>query len=283
MVMRGARYPRIVRLVFMAALFVGSLWLLVLWLQPRMAFFPYRGVQRTPAAFDLPYTDLKIETPDGVTLHGWWMEHPEPRAQVVYWHGNGGNLALWLDVLADIRQRGFSVLAVDYRGYGDSGGSPSEQGIYLDAAAANAYYREHLQRANVPTIYWGRSLGAAVASRAAAADHPDALILESPFPNVRFLFRYNPVMLPLSFLSSYRFPTATHLESYSGPLLVTHGDADSIIPFAAGQRVFDRAPTSQKTFVTLKGADHNDMHAGHPDYWPAVERFIESLRGSRSR
>ena len=279
--MAGARYPRIVRLAFTAALFIGALWLLVLWLQPRMAFFPYRGVQRTPEAFGLPFTTLNIETSDGVTLHGWWMEHPEPRAQVIYWHGNGGNLALWLDVLADIRQRGFSVLAVDYRGYGDSEGSPSEQGIYLDAAATNAYYREHLQRGGVPTIYWGRSLGGAVASNAAAMHAPDALILESPFPDVRFLFRYNPVMLPLSFLSSYRFSTARHLESYSGPLLVIHGDADSIIPFAAGQRVFEAAATSQKTFAVLKGADHNDMHARHPDYWRAVDRFVEALSQSR--
>jgi pimeloyl-ACP methyl ester carboxylesterase len=110
----------------MAFLFVGSMWLLVLWAQPRMAFFPSRGVQRTPEAAGLPYSSLQVATADGVMLHGWWMEHPSPRGQVIYWHGNGGNLSLWLDVFADIRRRGFSVLAVDYRGYGGSEGSPSE-------------------------------------------------------------------------------------------------------------------------------------------------------------
>jgi fermentation-respiration switch protein FrsA (DUF1100 family) len=279
--MAGARYPRIVRLAILAVLFVGALWLLVRLMQPSMAFFPMRGVQRTPDAFSLQYETLQIETADGVRLHGWWMPHASPQAQVIYWHGNGGNLALWLDVLADIRQRGFSVLAVDYRGYGDSEGSPSEQGIYADAAAANAYFREHLYRDDTPTIYWGRSLGASVASRAAADDRPDALILESPFPDVRFLFRRNPIMLTLTYLGSYRFPTAEHLEGYQGPLLVIHGDADSIIPFAAGQRVFERAATTNKTFVVLEGADHNDMHARYPAYWPAVERFVEPLSRPR--
>ena len=66
----------------------------------------------------LSYVDLRIQTQDGETLHGWWLEHPEPRAQVVFWHGNGGNLSLWMDVIVELRRRGFSVLAVDYRGYG---------------------------------------------------------------------------------------------------------------------------------------------------------------------
>jgi len=281
--MAAARYPRIVRFAWLAFLFVGSLWLLVLWAQPRMAFFPSRGVQRTPDSLGVPYTDLQIVTTDGVTLHAWWMPHPSPRAQVIYWHGNGGNLALWLDVLADVRHQGFSVLAVDYRGYGASGGSPSEQGIYLDGAAATAYYREQLQRPEIPTIYWGRSLGASVASKMAAAQPPDAVILESPFPDVRFLFRGNPLMLGLSFLSTYRFPTTRHLQSYRGPLLVMHGDADSIIPFDAGKHVFERAPTSNKSFATLTGADHNDMHARHRDYWPSVDRFVEGLPAQKPR
>src|SRR5688572_7303666 len=100
-----------------------------------MAFFPTRGVQATPASAGLQYTDLKIAASDGITLHGWWLPHPSPRSQIVYWHGNGGNLSLWLDVLVELHRRRFSVLAVDYRGYGASGGTPSEQGVYRDARA----------------------------------------------------------------------------------------------------------------------------------------------------
>ena len=265
------------RLFLLAALLVLGLWALVLWAQPRMAFFPSRGIQQTPHIAGVPYTDLRIATSDGVTLHGWWMAHPSPRGQVIYWHGNGGNLSLWLDVFADIHRRGFSVLAVDYRGYGGSDGSPTEKGIYLDADAIIGHYAQHLRREGVPTIYWGRSLGSVVASYAAAKRAPDALILESAFPDARSLFAGNPLMLGLSLLATYRFPTSRHLEQYDGPLLVVHGDADTLIPFAAGRTVFDRATNRRKTFLTLNGADHNQMYADRPDYWPAIDRFIAEL------
>ena len=78
----------------------------------------------------------------------------------------------------------------------------------------------------------------------------------------------------LSVFSSYSFATSRHLEKYNGPLLVIHGDADSIIPFRAGKQVFERARGPQKTFAVLEGADHNDVHTGHPAYWTAVDRFL---------
>lgn len=263
--------------LFLLAALAG-LKLLVWWLEPRMAFFPWRGVQETPASFGLAYTEHRIATADGETLHAWWMEHPSPRAQVVYWHGNGGNLSLWLDVVADLRKRGFSVLAVDYRGYGASTGKPSERGVYRDGEAATSYFNERLRQPGSPVIFWGRSLGCAVASYAASRSAPDALLLESPFPDVGSLFARNPVMRLLSVFSSYTFATSQHLEKYSGPLLVIHGDVDSIIPFRAGRRVYDRAASPQKTFAVLEGADHNDVLTGHPAYWTAIDRFISSLK-----
>ncbi len=262
---------------------IASLWALVIWVQPRMAFFPMRGVQRTPESAGIPYRDLRIVTSDGVALHGWWMEHPTPRAQIIYWHGNGGNLSLWLDVLVDLRNRGFSVLAVDYRGYGDSGGSASERGIYRDADATIAYHARHFRRQNARTVYWGRSLGSVVGAYAAAASRPDALILESAFPDARSLFADNPLLLGLSYLSTYRFPTSRHLSRYDGPLLVVHGDADTVIPFARGQMVFEAAPSRAKTFVSLSGADHNEAYARRPDYWPAIDRFLDSAVFSADR
>ena len=252
--------------------------LLVWWAEPKMAFFPWSGVQETPAAAGVQYTDHSIRTTDGETLHGWWMEHPAPRAQVIYWHGNGGNLSLWSDVLIDLHRHGFSVFAVDYRGYGASTGRPSEKGIYRDGEAATAYFNEKLRKPQVPVVFWGRSLGCSVASHAAWKTPADGLVLESPFPDVASVFANNPVMRVLSVFSSYTFATSRHLEHYSGPLLVLHGSADSIIPFAAGRRVYERAATSRKTFVVLEGLDHNDPHTRHPEYWKAMDNFISAIR-----
>ena len=273
------RYPRpIVRLVVYLIVIIGAAKLLVWWLEPRMAFFPYRGVQETPGVFNVPFSEHKIPTADGETLHAWWLEHPSPRAQVIYWHGNGGNLSLWMPVFVDLHQRGFSILAVDYRGYGASTGSSSEQGLYRDGEAATSYFRERLAKKDVPVVYWGRSLGCSVAAYTATKSPPNGLILESPFPDVAFLFKDAFVMKALSIFSSYRFAISKHLESYRGPLLVMHGDADSVIPFEAGKQVFDRAPTAAKTFAVLKGANHNDVHASHPDYAAILDRFTSTLR-----
>lgn len=266
------------------AAIVLALKLLVLWLEPRMAFFPMGGVQETPASVGLAYEDLTIETADGQRLHGWWLRHPRPRGDVVFWHGNGGNLSLWLDVIADFRRRGFSVLAVDYRGYGASSGAPTEQGVYGDADAVVAEFHRRMRSPEVPVLYWGRSLGSALAAYAAAARPPDALVLESPFPDARSVLRGNPVFWLLSFLSSYRFPTSRFLESYDGPLLVIHGDADSIVRPELGRRVYAMAPTSRKVFVSLPGIDHNDPYfETSAEYWPAVDEFLGSVAPGRGR
>ena len=267
-------WPLIARLVIILL----ALKLLVWFLEPRMAFFPQSGVQATPAAAAVPFDDLRIQTADGETLHGWWLAHPEPRAQIVFFHGNGGNLSLWLDILVALWRRGFSVLAIDYRGYGASTGRASEQGLYRDAEAAVRVFRERLHKRGMPTIYWGRSIGAPVAAHAAARYKPDALVLETPMPDVRSVLRSNPILWALSFLSSYRFPTSRLLDGFDGPLLVIHGDGDAIVPFSAGRQVFDRATTSQKTFVVIPGADHNDLHIVDPAlYWGSVDRFTKGL------
>lgn len=252
---------------------------LVVWLlEPRLAFFPARGIQETPKDFGLPFDDVRIRTPDRETLHGWWLAHPEPRAQVIFWHGNGGNLSLWLDVIAELRRRGFSVLAVDYRGYGASTGSPSERGIYVDADAAVAHFQANLRKPGSPVIVWGRSLGTPVAASTVTQARPDALVLESPFADVAAVLRGNPVMRFLSLFSSYRFATLRLLDRYDGPLLVVHGDRDTIIPFSVGRDLFDRAPTRRKEFVVIKGADHNDLHVVDPAaYWAAIDRFVAGL------
>ena len=270
------------RLLLTAAVVAAGLKLVVWWLEPRMAFYPFRGVQETPASVGLAFSDVRIPTADGETLHAWWLEHPAPRAQVIFWHGNGGNLSLWLDVIAELRSRGFSVLAVDYRGYGASTGRPSERGLYHDADASVRLLNEKFRTAAVPVIYWGRSIGSSVAAYAASKTPPDALVLESPFPDVRTILRDNPVLWLLSFLSSYRFSTSKHLEHYTGPLLVVHGDADTIIPYGAGRRVFDRAPSPRKSLVTVKSADHNDLHVVNPAfYWSGIDEFVRGVEAAR--
>jgi fermentation-respiration switch protein FrsA (DUF1100 family) len=272
------------RHLLIVVVLVVALKLLVLWLEPRIAFYPIRGIQATPDALSLSYADLRIQTEDGETLHAWWLEHPHPRGQVLFFHGNGGNLSLWLDVIAELRRRGFSVLAVDYRGYGASTGSSTERGLYRDAKATVQAFVRRYRRSDVPVIYWGRSIGCPVAASAIAIERPDAVVLESPMPDARSVLRINPLLWVLSLFSSYRFSTSRHLAGYRGPLLVIHGDNDSIVPFAMGRRVFDAAAATPKSFVAIAGADHNDLHVVNPGvYWTAVDAFVATLTTAPDR
>jgi uncharacterized protein len=143
-------------------------------------------------------------------------------------------------------------------------------------------YAEKLRKGSAPVIYWGRSVGAPVAAYAASKSAPDAIVLETPFPDIRTVLRDNPVLWVLSWFSSYRFPTTKHLQSYRGPLLVVHGASDSIVSFSAGKKVFDRAPTARKTFVTIPSADHNDLHVVNPKlYWRSIDDFVAALAPAR--
>jgi fermentation-respiration switch protein FrsA (DUF1100 family) len=189
---------------------------------------------------------------------------------------------MWSDVLVGIVRRGYEVVAVDYRGFGLSTGTPSEQGLYRDVDATVGYVAQHLRRPEMPLIYWGRSIGSSMAAYAASTRPPDGVILEAGFPDARAIFAGNPLMMVLTMFATYRFPTAEWMSRVSAPALVLHGDVDSIIPYRLGQRLYESLP-GPKRFVTIEGGDHNDPEP--PDaaaYWGAVQEFISSTAESPS-
>ncbi len=248
-------------------------------LEPAMVFFPMSGEEQTPASLGIRYTALRLRTADGVRIAAWQLEPETPTADIVYFHGNGGNLSMWLPVLAALHSFGYRVLAVDYRGYGASEGSPSERGVMLDAEAAVRHASSEVERRTTcrPLIYWGRSLGGPIAAGAAGVIAPDALVLESTFPDKVSVIRWNPVFRGLNLFSSYRFDTVGALRGFKKPVLVVHGDADTIIPHALGRELFERLD-APKQLVTLRGADHNDFFdARHEAYWTPLRAFIDAL------
>lgn len=250
---------------------------LVGWLEPRLAFFPYRGEDATPGTLGLRYEAVPLTTSDGERLTAWQLEPEAPVADVVYFHGNGGNLSLWLPVLATLHRLGYRVLAIDYRGYGLSTGSPTEEGVYRDAEAA-VRHAARRRSPGRPFVYWGRSLGATVAASATQVVVPDGLILESGFPDKTSVIRWHLLFRALNVFSAYRFPTAELLRDFRAPVLVLHGTRDTIIPFALGRELFDRLQ-APKRFVAIEGADHNDFFdEGQTAYWTPIGRFVEDLR-----
>jgi fermentation-respiration switch protein FrsA (DUF1100 family) len=245
-------------------------------LEPRMVFFPYRGEDDTPARLGLRYQPLSLATSDGERLTAWQLEPQQPVADIVYFHGNGGNLSLWLPVFATLHRLNYRALAVDYRGYGLSTGSPTEAGVYQDAAATVRHAARD-RTPDRPLVFWGRSLGVPIAASATRVVVPDGLVLESGFPDKAAVIRAQPLLRVLNIFGSYRFDTVGLLRDFGRPVLVMHGEADSIVPFPLGRELFG-ALSAPKQFVAVKGADHNDFFdETRRDYWNPVIHFIEEL------
>ena len=268
-------------LLAVAVVIMAGLAALVRWLEPRMAFFPFTGEDATPRDFGVTFEAVTLATSDGEKLRAWRMPAETPRARIVYFHGNGGNLSNWAPILAAIVRRGYSVFAIDYRGYGMSTGHPSERGLYrdVDAAVAAAWPDP---REQTPIVYWGRSLGVSMASYGATVRKPDGVIAEAGFASARAAVRGSPVLALLALFATYRFPAGEFLNQAKVPVLMLHGDRDSVIPFALGRELFDSV-SAPKEFVVIRGGDHNDAIA--PDaaaYCDAIDRFIYQLPGRRS-
>ncbi|MDH3806164.1 MAG: alpha/beta hydrolase, partial [Gammaproteobacteria bacterium] len=174
------------KFILAAAACYALLVVIVYLMQGRMLYLsgvPGRTLTMTPADAGMDYQDVSIETTDGVTLHGWYIAGRSSQV-LLFFHGNAGNISHRLDSIGQFRELGLSVLIIDYRGYGQSEGRTTENGIYRDADAAWRYLIESRGVVASDIIIFGRSLGASVASRLAARHRPLALIVESSFSSV---------------------------------------------------------------------------------------------------
>lgn len=240
-------------------------------MQNRMVFLanmPGRELTATPEDAGFAYQDVSITTSKGVRLHGWFVPAKQTKATVLFLHGNAGNISHRLDSIAIFRELGLDVFIIDYRGYGQSEGKPSETGTYLDARAAWEYLVNDRQIAPDEIVIFGRSLGGAVASWLAAQVAPGAVILESSFTSAPDMaYRLYP-FLPVRLLTRLKYPVKENVKSLSSPLLVVHSQQDEIIPFDMGESIFAAAP-EPKQMLKLTG-DHNGGFMINRDRYQAV-------------
>ena len=239
-----------------------------------LLYFPSRRLAATPAAANLEYQDVAIETADGERLHGWWVpSHAPPAGHVLLCHGNGGNVGDRVDAIALLGAAGFDVLAFDYRGYGRSSGRASEEGTYRDARAARAALLERPGVEPARVFYLGESLGAAVATELAHEHPPAGLILQSPFTSIRDMARLHYPFIPRALVPD-AYPSLRLIRALEVPLLVLHGDRDEIVPALHGEALYEAA-AAPKRLEILTGAGHNDVVG--PDWANAIARWALSM------
>ena len=250
-------------------------------------FFPQPQLRGDPSHVGLRYEDVWLTTDDGNRTHAWFIrgedsEDPEQRRVVMLLtHGNGGNISVRLDQYLEFvnRFRVIDVFALEYRGYGLSEGSPSEEGIALDAIAARRWIDERIIGLRGPrpaVVYFGRSLGGAVATRLATKMPPDALVLECPVSSIPDLAKTAAPwrFLPVEKFIHNRFDTVLHASQVNCPLLVMHSEFDEIVPIESGRKVYEAAKGS-KRFYVIKGAPHNGADYYDPEgYYAAIGEFI---------
>jgi fermentation-respiration switch protein FrsA (DUF1100 family) len=267
-----------VRLLALTGALVAAV-LLFFWLtQRRMMYFPSGDVP-APAQVGLHRTEsVRFATDDGLTLGGWFVRAAATAVgTVIVFNGNAGNRAYRADLAARLAAEGLSVLLFDYRGYGDNPGSPTEEGLALDARAARRYVLSRDDADPRRLAYLGESLGSGVAVRLAVEHPPSAVILRSPFTSFVDVGRVHYPILPVRWLLRDRYPSIDRITQIRSPLLVIAGSNDTIVPAALSRRLFEAA-LEPKRLVIIDGADHNDevLFAG-PEVIGAISAFLRGL------
>lgn len=222
---------------------------------------------------NLDIEDAWFTTTDGVKLHAWYAAAVQPRGYLLFAHGNAGNLSDRAEVVRLLNQQlGLSVLIFDYRGYGRSEGEPSVRGLKLDAHAAHQWLRE---RANIEAqqiVLLGRSIGTLVMVQLAAEHGARALVLESAFPSLADVGAHAYPWLPVRTLLRHDINAHELIKHYHGPLLQSHGTADSLVPLKLGRQLFHSA-NEPKQWLELPDHGHNDPQPAQ--YYQKLNHFLE--------
>ena len=237
----------------------------------------------TPDIYGIEYDDVIFRTEDGLNLHGWFVpgkkSSPDEDLHTLLWfHGNAGNINHRLGNIKMLHERvPVNVFIIDYRQYGRSEGKISEKGTYIDAGAALAHLHSRKEINQEKIIFFGRSLGSAVAVELALNEKCRALILETPFTSILEMGKKLYPFLPVSLLLKTKYDSLAKIRNIKVPILVMHGDKDALVPFEHGKRLYDMA-NEPKEFYTIPGAGHNDTHiVGGDEYFDVIKRFVNKL------
>jgi len=251
-------------LYLIAALYLALL-LCAVFLTDKVLFQPH------PSSYRDGPEILKLTTRTGKKISALYLPNPKARFTLLVSHGNAEDLGddrFWLE---DMRRAGFSVLAYDYEGYGTSEGKPGEQASSDDAEAAYEYLTVTLGTAPDSVIIFGKSVGSGPAVHVAARRPAAGLILQSPFVSALRVFTRIP-LLPFDKFSNYK-----EIRNIHCPLLVIHGDSDTVIAPWHGRKLYDLA-NQPKKYLSVRGADHNDLEmVAGKSYIEALQQFAASI------
>ncbi|MDP8212303.1 MAG: alpha/beta hydrolase [Candidatus Zapsychrus exili] len=229
----------------------------------------------SPKEIGLSFEDLYFITEDNVRLNGWLIKVSESSPTAILFHGNAGNIGDRVEKIGSLNKIGLNVFIVDYRGYGNSGGSSSEAGLYKDAVAAYDYLltREDINKNKL--IGYGVSLGGAVAIDLATRRDLSALIVESSFTNAKDMAKLIMPVAPL-FLINIKLDSLLKVKNIPIPKLFIHSREDDVVPFELGKKLYEAAEGS-KEFLEIAGG-HNEAWMHINEFSASIKKFIEGIK-----
>ena len=249
------------------------------WFENSRVYHPMRQLQATGAELGRPFENVFFTTSDGIELNGWFYPAAAnaPHGQLVFLncHGNGGNISHRLGLYRALLELGANVFSFDYRGYGMSQGSPSEEGTHLDAQAAYHWLRTK-GFAGKNIIAYGESLGGGIASELCSREETGGLVLQSTFTSLRDLGAELYPWLPVRRVGKILYDTRSKLPRLKIPVLIMHSRDDGLIGFRHSQENF-AAANEPKFFCELHGG-HSDEACEVPGFKAAMEKFLEVVQ-----
>jgi fermentation-respiration switch protein FrsA (DUF1100 family) len=228
--------------------------------QRSLLYFP-ETLRTAPAQARLPEAEeVVLDTADGERVIVWHIAPRGDQPVVLYFHGNGGALRYRVDRYRALTQDGTGLVLLSYRGYGGSSGRPSEDGLIEDARAAYAFAAQHYPAARL--VIWGESLGSgvavAIAAEKAAEKKVVRLVLEAPFASAVSVAASVYPFVPVRFLMKDQFRSDLRIRKVTAPVLIVHGDRDTVIPIESGERLYSLIE-GPKRFLRIPGAGHEDL------------------------
>jgi fermentation-respiration switch protein FrsA (DUF1100 family) len=244
--------------------------------QTKYVFYPSRKVIDNPGDLNLHFDDVLLETQDGETISCWYIPsggYEGSGKVVLFSHGNAGNIGDRLGTIEVFHKMGYDVMVYDYRGYGASTGSPTEEGTYLDALAVWNYVKGDKGIPPEKIVIFGRSLGGGISAWLAEQARPGALIIESSFLSAADMAKKMFPYLPVKLLCRYKYSTVDRIKNIDCPVVIAHSPDDEMIPFKHGQKLYKLAG-QPKMFVEMSGGHNAGGLDIDTDYQKRLAAFL---------
>lgn len=245
----------LLRIAAAAAAVYVVLCVLVYFFQEKLIFLPQKLPDGYAFHFDAPFREMQVKSPSGNRIHALYFPAENPKALVVYFHGNAGCLKGWGERYRDFIPRNYSLLISDYAGYGKSEGELSEAALFTDAQAV--YDSAKALSSENRIVVYGRSLGTGVAAQVAATNSPSRLVLESPYYSMQDVSKHLYPFLP-SFLLRYPIRTDRCFPQIHCPVTIVHGTADEVVYFESSLKLKQLFRPGDRLCV-VEGGHHNDL------------------------